>query len=232
MKKISIVIIILVGALLLLVAGKNVIAKAVVERFGSVMSGSKLTIEKMEFTFLSSKITLSDLKLYNPRGSKDPVMADIPELYVSYEASTLFSGKPHLNELRINLREFHVIKDEKGALNLKLLHPSPPMTIDLLRLKIEKVIYKDYSKHDLNPEAHEYKINLDETYRNVSDINSIGPLIASKTLSEMEKLILGKIGAAGKGAVSDTANKAEGVAEKVSGKAAQEIKNLFGAISH
>ncbi len=210
-------IIVVVAVVLLLAVSKNRIAKAVVERIGSAMVGSKLTIEKMEFELLSSKITLGNLKLHSPRGSKDPVMADIPELYVSYEPSTLFSGQPHLKELRIDLREFLVVKDEKGELNVKTLNSSPPMMIDLLRLKIEKVVYKDYSKGDPAPEAHEFKINLDESYRNVSDINSIGPLIASKTLSEMKQLILGKIGATGQEVVSGTAD-----------KAAQGIKNLFG----
>ncbi len=230
MKIISTVFIIGVAAMLLLAVGKNMVAKVAVESIGSAMVGSKLTIEKLDIGLLSSKITVHNLKLHNPRRSKDPVMADIPEVYVSYEASTLFSGKPHLKELRIDLREFLVVKNEKGELNVKTLNPSPPLVIDLLRLKVEKVVYKNYSDGDSNPEAHEFNIHLDESYRNVSDINSIAPLIASKALSEMKQLILGKIGAAGEGIVSGAANRTGNVVDKASDKVTQGIKNIFGVI--
>lgn len=98
----------------------------------------------------------------------------------------------------MNLKEFTVVKNDKGQLNLNSLKPietkkevekpkekkkekAPEMHIDRLELKIGKVIYKDYYKKE-TPSVREFNINLDEKYENITDLNSLVRLIVVKAL--------------------------------------------------
>jgi hypothetical protein len=89
-----------------------------------------------------------------------------------------------------------VVKNKNGQLNLDHLKPAgskdasgktskpakaPQMQIDSLRLKIGKVIYKDYSAGG-EPSVQVFDLNLDESYSNVSNVNAILPLIVTKAL--------------------------------------------------
>ena len=88
----------------------------------------------------------------------------MPEIYVKYDLPAIMGGTIHLPEVRIALDEFMVVKNEKGELNLNSLKVvqaqkkgsaekeetktgarMPKIQIDTLKLKIGKVIYKDYS---------------------------------------------------------------------------------------
>ena len=194
MKKLMTIAGIFIAGLALLMICKNGIAKGAIESVTQAMTGCRLSIGKLDIGLLNTKIAANNLKLYNPSGFVDRTMMDLPELYVDCDSSTIFSGKPHINELRVHLRELLVVKNAKGELNLMALKPkqgstgekktggAPPITIGLLRLKVEKVVYKDYSRGASHPFVQEFNVNLDESYQNVSNINAIVPLIVSKAL--------------------------------------------------
>ena len=97
------------------------------------------------------------------------------------------------------MKQFTVVKNEKGELNLDRLKAlegtrkaSPqttkqapeakpmPIQIDLMRLKIGKVAYVDYSNG--KPATKEFLINLDQSYQNITDLNSVVRLIVLKAM--------------------------------------------------
>jgi len=109
----------------------------------------------------------------------------MPEIYVDYDLPAIFKGKVHLEEMRLNMNEFVVVKNEKGELNLDALKvvqaqkegkkpeakakeggKIPEIQIDTLKLKVGKVVYKDYSGGG-NPTVREFKVNLDEELANL-----------------------------------------------------------------
>jgi hypothetical protein len=129
-------------------------------------------------------------------------MFDMPEIYVDYDLPAIASGKVHLPEVRIDLKEFLVVKNAKGELNLdslkvvqaqkapkkagaaaekKAAGKMPPMLIDTLSLKIGKVIYKDYSRGG-EPSINEFSINIDENFKNIDDPSSVVSIIIVKAL--------------------------------------------------
>ena len=55
------------------------------------------------------------------QGFKDKLMVDLPEIYVDYNLGAIMGGKAHLEEVRLNLKEFIVVKNEAGELNLDSL---------------------------------------------------------------------------------------------------------------
>jgi len=244
--------IVALACLLVLSFAKNTIVKVSVEKGVNVVTGLKLGIKSMNVGVIKSLVGIKGLKLYNPRGYKDRVMLDMPEIYVDYDLGAILRGDVHLPEMRLDLKEFVVVKNAKGELNLNALKvvkeekggrekaPSgkgeaPRIRIDSLRLKIGKVIYKDYSGGG-EPKVQEFDINLDEQYSNIDDPNKLVSLIVVRalmntTIARLTNFDLNML----KGTVGDTLKTAEemlgsagAVGAQLAG-ATQEAQKTMGA---
>ena len=152
---------------------KDVLIKSAVESGVKIVTGLKLSISSFRVGLINTMVGIKNLKLYNPAGFKDRVMLDMPEIYVDYNLGAIMKGKIHLEDLKINMNEFVVVKNEKGELNLdslKVVQSSkkkeapktsgkaakiPEIQIDSMELKIGRVIYKDYSKGGDKPVVQE-----------------------------------------------------------------------------
>ncbi|MCX5679857.1 MAG: AsmA family protein [Candidatus Omnitrophica bacterium] len=157
---------------------KDITIRTAIEKGTEMVTGLRLTISGFNAGILRSTVKIRGLKLHNPKGFKDPVMVDIPEIYVDYDLPAIFGGTIHLREARINLAEFLVVKNKDGRLNLDSLKaitaqkqgkPAQDksgkpmkMRIDLLKLKIGKVVYKDYSSGEALF-VREFNIGMDDT---------------------------------------------------------------------
>ncbi len=198
MKKILIGIVVLAVALF---AAKGVIAKMAVSAGVKSVTGLRLEIRSLQVGVFKGRVHAQGMKLHNPLGFPDPVMADLPELYVDCNLPAFFTGKTHLRELRVELRELTVVKDAQGRLNLDSLRavkkakkeqdkPAKEkkpgarpgsFQIDQLELKVGKVVYKDYSAGGA-PSVREFNVNLHERHSNVNDPAALGALIVTRAL--------------------------------------------------
>ncbi len=238
MKKIRTVLIVLLVFILLIIVGKNVIVKAAVTTGVKAVTGLDLEIKKMKIGLVNSLIGIEGLKLYNPNGFEDPVMVDIPEVYINYRMGAFLKKKIHLEEVRLYLREVVVAKNKDGELNLDALtsiggtkevkegvekkkeaspEKSPPeIQIDFLKLKIDKVYYKDYSKGD-TPSIKEFNVNIDARYENITDPKSLVNIIvvkalANTTISSLTNFDLGPLAEGFKGSVKGAGDVLSGLA--------------------
>lgn len=182
---------------------KNAIAKTAIEGAVKLATGLSLKIEHFDFSLMRSYVGIRALTLYNPRGFTDRVMVDMPEIYVNYKLAPFFKGKVHLEEIRLHLREFVVVKNQRGELNVDALKPvqtskreaearqrketpkaagkAPPLQVDRLALRIEKVVFKDYSKGP-EPSVKEFRVNLNEEYREIQNLNGVVGMIILKVM--------------------------------------------------
>jgi hypothetical protein len=156
----------------------------------------------MNIGILNTLIGINGLQLFNPPGFVDKLMVDLPEVYVDYNFGAFIKRKVHLEEVRLDLKEFSVIRNEKGELNLDSLRvveekkeekiegeegkeeektKMPELQIDVLELKIGKVVYKDYSK-GTPPKVREFNVNIDERYENITNPRAFISLIIVKAL--------------------------------------------------
>ena len=200
MKRKIIIIPIIVSAIVVaLFLGKNMIIKTSVSAGVRAMTGLKLSIGSMNVGVFKSLIGINELKLYNPPGFADDLMIDLPEVYVDYNLGAFMKGKAHLEEVRLNLKEFLVVKNADGQLNLDSLKvvkaeeeeviekgkkektKMPEFQIDVLELRIDKVVYKDYSK-GTPPKVKEYNVNINERFENITNPKAFGRLIILKAL--------------------------------------------------
>lgn len=195
MRKLLTFVVAVVAILFVLSFAKNSIAKSAVEGVCRAVTGLELKIRSLNLGIVNSLIRVEDLRLFNPPGFKDRTMVDIPEIYVDIDAGSIMSGEVRLKEVRLNMEELVIVKNADGRLNLDSLKPEakkkeeakpgekkagPKMRIDLLLLRVNRVIYKDYSKRE--PTVREFNVNLNEKYENIDNINALVPLIMSRAV--------------------------------------------------
>jgi len=236
MKKTIITIVVcVVVAVFVLSFAKDLIVKVAVEKGVQAATGLRLSMRGLSIGLIKTLVDIDGLELFNPKGYEDKIMIDMPEIYVNYDLPAIMKGKIHLKEVRIDLKEFVVVKNEKGELNLDSLKvvqeqkeakkpvakkeekgKAPEIQIDSLQLKIGKVLYKDYSKGG-KPSVQEFNINLDEKYSNITDPNKLVSLILVKAL--MNTTISRLTGFDLKG-LESTVSDTLGTAQKVVGETA------------
>ena len=205
MRKLLIVLGVIVAVIAVLVIGRNFFVKAAVEAGVKAVTGLSLEMSRLDIGLFKTTLEIKGLKLYNPEGFEDKLMADLPEIYVDYNLKKVFQGKVHLPEVRLNLQQFTVVKNAQGALNLDALaavqqkkagaSPAPAkpaeskpaampdMQIDLLRLDIGNVVYKDYSGGRADADVQTYEVNIHETFKDITDPQSLVKLVVTKALA-------------------------------------------------
>jgi hypothetical protein len=193
-KTIMLIVVFLIIAVLLFIS-KNLIAKTAVTGGVKAVTGLQMDIDSMEVGIIKTIIGVSGIRLYNPPDFAERTMMDMPEIYVNYDLSAFLKRQAHLEELRINLRDFTVIRGRDGELNINSLkvvkdkkdpeeskkESKVDVKIDLLDLKIGSVAYKDFSNTD-KPETVKYDLNVHEKFYNITDLNEIARIILFKSL--------------------------------------------------
>ena len=205
MKKAGIIFGAVVLVFVVLNLTKNMIAKTSIENGVRLATGLDLEIESMDVGFLKTYVGIKGLKLHNPDGYPDPIMVDFPDIYVDYDLGAILKKDIHLEQIRIHLKELTIVKNKNGDVNLnelksiaegskkssaskeekafsekKTASEIPPVRIDELLLKVDRVVYKDYSRGTLK--VRNIDINLDERYENITDVEKLVNLIVLKTL--------------------------------------------------
>lgn len=242
MKKI---LVILAIVLVVLFLSKDFIVSTIITT--SVVSFADLPVDvkSVKVGIFKSTVEIEGFKLYNPKKIfKDRVMADIPQLYIDYDIGSLLTGTKHLRTVRLNLKEFDVIKNENGELNLDSLKaieskrggPSGikkdfKFKIDVLELKIGKVVYKDYSK-GAPPLVKEFEIGLNERYENITNPYAFASLVVFKALantsiSQLANFDLRPLKDVSYDAIINATKVVSDAAGEAVKKAAESIKDLF-----
>jgi uncharacterized protein involved in outer membrane biogenesis len=192
---------VIVVVLLILGFIKDMLAKTAVEKGVEMVTGLQLQMGGLSIGLMRTLVDVDNLLLFNPVGYKDRVMINIPDIYVDYDLGALLKKNIHLNEVRLDLREITVVKNEQGDLNLDSLKvvkegkekkpakkepkekaEMPEIKIDKLQLKIGKLVYKDYSSG--KADVKEFKLGIDETYENIDDPKALVSLILMKAIQK------------------------------------------------
>ena len=123
-SKIAVVLVVIVGiiaVMIVLSVFKDLIIKTSVEKGVELVTGLRLRVSSFRVGLINTLVGIKNLRLYNPKGYKDKIMLDMPEIYVDYDLPAIMNGTVHLEEMRVNMSEFMVVKNEKGELNLDSL---------------------------------------------------------------------------------------------------------------
>lgn len=207
MKKIIkwIVIVGLVG-LIVLVVGRNFIARKAVEVGVRGVTGFPLEIGGVNVGLFNGQLAVTDLKLMNPPGDfEEPMFVDLPEFSMHYVFGSMLAGSPHIKEMTVDLDRVVIVKNAKGESNVQRLkgvasgpesEPKPAdksgatkFQLDVVHIKIGTVTVKDYSKGKLSERT--YNLNLNATYK---DIRNSADITRLALMTLMSKVNLPDIG--------------------------------------
>ncbi len=241
MKKGWIIAVAVLALLFLLSISKDLVIKVSVEKWIELVTGLKLEIRSLNAGIFRSAVSIKGLRVFNPPHFKERVMIEMPEIYVDYDLPAIVGGNIHLRYLRINLKEFIVVKNAEGELNLNSLKvvsakkegvkpedreggKAPNIQIDNLELKIDKAFYKDYSRGP-EPSVKEFDVNLNERYTNITNPYSLVSIIvvkalANTTISSMTNFDINGL----KGTVGDVLSKATNIAGRATDIAQQALQ--------
>jgi hypothetical protein len=226
----------IVFGLLLTVAvfGRNALLRAGLQRTVSRVTGFPLSIGTFDLGLTTTRLEAHDMVLTNPDGFEDRRCISIPELVLDPEVASLFSTTVHIEELTLAIDEVVVVKNASGETNLDRLKAlggdgddpgtggggtKPDGTekeggmrkvrIDFLHLKIGTVRFLDFSRmKDGKPRQEEWKLNLDEEFRDLDSPEKVVRLVVLRVLQRTNlKLVrssvddlIGGLGGVGTGA--------------------------------
>ena len=185
--KVIIVPIVVLFALLLL---KDMLAKSAVTLVAQDLTGAAVRISGFSLGIFRHSVSITGLRVYNPKGFPKGIMLDMPKIKVDYNLADLLKGKIHLAKAELRLKELSLIRNNRGVLNVDSLKVSgreeittekpkkeTQFKIDELKLGIGRIVHKDYSADSQEPVVLVHDINLDKTYKNITGIRQLTLLI-------------------------------------------------------
>ena len=197
MKRIRSVLIVLVVIIIGVVLLKNMIASAAFSGGVKAITGLNTQVKGVQVGLFNTTVGIKGLRVLNPSEFPDRVMVDVPEIFVDYDLGSFLKGNAHLETLRLHLSELHVIKSADGKVNLQSIKAlesakatestkppqpgrAPEFQIDVLELKIGKVVYKDYTVSP--PAVKEFAVNIDQRYEHITNPYTFAGLIVTQAL--------------------------------------------------
>jgi hypothetical protein len=184
---------------------KDAIARYLLQRDVKRLLGLEVVVENMIVGLSTTTVETKGLKVLNPPGFEDKVMLDMPELYINYDAHACLNRDIHFEYMKLDLKEFYVIKNKDGKLNLedikvvkdaKLISEGkmpPPadinakefeFRIDTLDLKIGQVIYIDYTKMSKGkPYTKTWDVKVNDRYTDIDDPAKFAKIIIVRALT-------------------------------------------------
>jgi len=200
MKKVLLIAVIILIALSVIAFLKDPFIKNTITIATSQVTGAPATINNFSMSIIKQTVAIKDFKLYNPPGFPREVLVDIPTIRVALVLGDILKKKIHFKEIEIALKELVIIKDEDGKLNVDALKVAEepqkpkeetaqkqaaeqmPIQIDVLKLTIGKIIYKDYSKGK-TPKVEVYDLGgKEKTYQNITSAQQLVALILSEAM--------------------------------------------------
>lgn len=257
----------LVVLVVVLFVFRNQVIKAAISAGTKQVTGLNLEIAKLDVDLSKTFVEVSGLRLENPSDFQDRTMVDLPLVYINYHLGDILKGNIHLEDLKLHLKEVSVIRNKDGKLNLDALKvaqqqpaqpkepakpsepgkpaPAPKIQIDNLDLKIERVIFKDYSI-SADPIVQTFDVNINEQHHNITDPDNLVKLIVTKALRNTTIARLTNfnmdflqqnvfdVGTVANKAVTDLGNQTVGKVEdalgKTTGLVGDKSKELVGSL--
>ncbi|HRZ40663.1 MAG TPA: AsmA family protein, partial [Candidatus Omnitrophota bacterium] len=228
LKFLGIVLLVLVVVFLVF---RDIIVKTGAQVAVKAMTGLSLEVDKLHIGLLSTKLDIENLKIKNPDGFPDPLMVDLPKIYVDYALKDIIAGNIHLNDMKFFLTEVTIVKLADGRSNLdgimklaskkkapaeKEAKPEPAKAkkplkfqFDLVEIKVGKFVTKSYDQAG-KASVDTFNVGFDKRYENVTDFTVISADIAKYTgkflLQAAMNLDLGDASEAIKGSLNTLTN--------------------------
>src|SRR5437667_7929153 len=175
--------VVVLGLVVVLVLGRNVIARKSVEIGAERITGFPLQIGAVNVGLLNGQLDVDNLKLMNPPEFEDKLFVDLPKLHIDYRLGSMLAGAPHINDMLVDINQLVVVKNGKGESNAQKLKgvtssdkpSSAKYRVDQLRIHVGTVTIKDYSRG--KPSERTIPLNVNASYKDITDSTDISRLV-------------------------------------------------------
>ncbi|MBU0503714.1 MAG: hypothetical protein ABH882_04825 [Candidatus Omnitrophota bacterium] len=194
MKKIIIVTVIIIISLFVIGLIKDQVIKSVITVVSTQITGAPVHIDGFSLGVFSQSVRITGFKMYNPAGFSKDILIDLEKVYVECDLGAIFKKKLHITNVEIELKQMGLEKNKEGKLNvdsLKVVEQANrqegkapeqmPIQIDMLKLGIGKVFFRDYSVAK-EPVVKVYDINIHKNYKNISSAQQLAALIMAEPM--------------------------------------------------
>ncbi|MEI7730291.1 MAG: hypothetical protein WCO56_12005 [Verrucomicrobiota bacterium] len=135
---------VLIALLVIGLLSMDTIARWVAEAQLKHQTGLDIKIGKLEVGIFHPRFRIEHLVAYNRPEFGGSPMVVMPELLIEYDRDAMLSHTLHLNRLRLNLAEFHLVENATGLVNVAALYDA--MTTKAPSLKEENPKFSDFNR--------------------------------------------------------------------------------------
>lgn len=190
----------LVIALIAMIA--NSMVQKVIRRTVLNTTGFDIEIGRLHIGLFEPVVEVTAAQLINPEDFPEPTAIEIKTLRVAYDLKSLWSEEVHFREILVDVPRAVLLIREDGESNLLRLgkrvveskpqdeEPDVPkksepksserkVRVDTLTLKLDRVEMRRYREGAERPEVKEYKIALDRTATDVTDLSTVNAMITA-----------------------------------------------------
>ena len=229
----------------LLFVGRNIFIKVAVETGVSIITGMKMKIGKLNIGIFKTEFGIQDVVVFNPKSYEEPVLLDLPEIFIDYNLKDIIGGLIHLEKLVFDLKTFNVVRNSSGKLNLSELIPEnkgqtktkevkenskaetkgEPLKfqVDSFDLRFGKLSFINYEGSVEKPKINAFEMNLNEHYENITTPHFLVALIVQKAIL---KAAYAKVTGFDMSGVQNAFKSSLGEAQKVASKAVDSAKEI------
>jgi hypothetical protein len=188
--------------LVILSLAKDTVVKTVATAAASRLLGTQVTMRRCSLGLLNQRLLITGLIVAQPDGFDAGTLLDVPKVSVRLHVPALFQGRLHVPDATIDVREFVLIKQASGQLNVDALKvvtevknrpPVPaasggpqtptPFLIEALHLHVGRVVFKDYHK-GTPPDIRVYEHVLPrKTFKRITDAGDFVLLVLMQAMS-------------------------------------------------
>lgn len=172
----------------------NQIIKFALVKATEGLTGFSVAIENLNLGLRDNIVEAGGMKVYNPKEFEDRLFLDVPSLFVRYDLPKVLKGEYYMDEFSLYIREFQVIRNADGSSNIGRMKNSiialrpkgegpaklPNIKVKTLKLKVDKVVLKDYSFRP--PAIRIYDVKVEKKFDNVDDPKELVRLIIVQSL--------------------------------------------------
>ena len=150
-----------------------VVVEAVFQRQLSKATTLPVEIGKVHFSLRRPQFSIYEIEVSNPKDFPSGLLAQVGEARVQYAPTGKFVGGFELKKIEIDFKDFRLIRNEKGILNLPTFPPSESRhLINEVILNLGSVTYTDLSSGQ--PSQQTFDLALSKAlYRNIKGISGI-----------------------------------------------------------
>jgi uncharacterized protein involved in outer membrane biogenesis len=153
----------------------------------------RLKIGHLESRLQKGYIKIEDMIIFNPKGFKEPRLAEIDSLLLELNLPKLLKGEVAFRKLFIDIDKIFIIRQKEGTNLVEAQKPFRKTTrrksvkkkprevsVEDLRISVSEVIYKNYRVYP--PKMLRIELGFKQKYRNVSNLKKVFSSIMVKNV--------------------------------------------------